>query len=167
MIDTGHVIRQLEMVADLLTIEGTHPLLSHSYRRAAAKLRDNLPKTIDDSLFDEEVTRLPGIRRDLAAHVIALGHNQHPNLLDTLSQSFPPTLAALLMLPDLGPRRVYLLYAELGIDTLDKLEAAANEGKLRRLPRFGPSLEQRLLKTIQHRRKTLAERHGTEKLQLC
>jgi hypothetical protein len=46
---------------------------------------------------------------------------------------------------DLGPKRVVQLQKELGIKTVDDLIKAAQEGKLRSLPRFSEHMEAKIL----------------------
>lgn len=151
-VDTTKVADQLDVIADLLTIEGANVLLSHSYRRVAARIKEIVPTPIEAAEFDRLILKIPGIGPDIISRIKTIAHEKHPNLLDVLSTIFPPTLTSLLLLPDLGPRRVNLLYNELGIDSIDDLEVAAAAGKLRPLPGFGPALEQRLLTTIKHRK---------------
>lgn len=47
-----------------------------------------------------------------------------------------------------GPRKVKIIYEELGIKNLDELEKAAEEGKIRKLPGFGEKTEKNILEGI-------------------
>jgi DNA polymerase/3'-5' exonuclease PolX len=47
-----------------------------------------------------------------------------------------------------GPKCVHLLHERLGIDTVDKLAAAAKKGKLRTAPDIGPGIEAKVLRAI-------------------
>ncbi len=152
LVDTVKVARQLDIIADLLAVDGASLLLSHSYRRVAARVRESLPAEMESKAFDDSIRKIPGVSRQIAARVRMIARDKHPNLLDILTRIFPPSLSSLLLLPDLGPRRVNLIYNELGISSIDELEVAAFAGKLRPLPGFGPVLEQRLLATIRQRK---------------
>ena len=58
---------------------------------------------------------------------------------DRLRAEVPPSLVELLQIPGLGPKTVRQLNAELGIETIDDLRAAAEAGRLRDAPRdVGP-----------------------------
>ena len=145
--------KQLELVADLLCIEGIHPLRSQSYRHAAHVVAEMLAKNLDTKTMEEQLSNTPGIGSELAAKITTLLDSGHLPLLDELSKDFPIELTALLKLPGLGPRRVKLLYTRLGIDRTEKLEEAAQAGLLRNLPGFGPGIEKKLLNAIKNRKK--------------
>ncbi len=159
MINAADAARQLDIVADLLTIAGADPLLGHCYRRVAARMREITSGTIGSGELEDIVLKMPGIGANIGAKILAVVRGERPNLLDAMGKMLPPALTSLLLLPGLGPRRVNLLYNELGIESIEQLELAAAAGKLRPLPGFGPALEQRLLVTIAHRKKSVAERY--------
>ena len=144
----AEIASQLDKVADLLDIEGANPFRVRAYRRAARSDR-----------------RTAAQRRRHAGHGRGpgrtAGHRQGPRRQDRGDRAgrasaapgragapVPPGITALLALPGLGPKRVHLLHEKLGIDTMDKLAAAAKAGKLRDVPGFGPGIEARLLRAI-------------------
>ena len=139
---------QLDKVADLLDIEGANPFRVRAYRRAA-RLIGELPRNVTDMLAEgEDLDELPGIGRDLADKIAVIAHGEHLPMLDKLAREVPPGITALLALPGVGPKRVHLLHERLGIDTVDKLAAAAKAGKLRTVPGIGPGIEAKVLRAI-------------------
>ncbi len=69
--------------------------------------------------------------------------------LNKLGEEVPTSLAELLKVPDLGPKKVRLFWQETGITTLAELEAAAQAGKLRDLPGMGAKSEAKILAGIE------------------
>ena len=67
---------------------------------------------------------------------------------DSVRRDFPVALASLLQVPGLGPGRARAVYQELGISTLDELEQAAREGRLREVPGFGPKAVDTLMANL-------------------
>src|SRR5690606_1168743 len=70
----------------------------------------------------------------------------------------------LLHLQGVGPKTVAMLYRELDIRTLDDLERAAREGRIRGLKGMGAKREAQILRALQERpkgagRRLLAEAH--------
>ncbi len=144
----AEIASQLDKVADLLDIEGANPFRVRAYRRAA-RLVGELPRNVADMLAaGEDLDELPGIGKDLAGKIAVIARGGHLPLLDELAREVPAGITALLALPGLGPKRVHLLHEKLGIDTIDKLQVAANAGRLRTVPGIGPGIEAKLLRAI-------------------
>src|SRR5208283_3426851 len=76
--------------------------------------------------------------------------------LEGLEMQVPPGLADWLQVSGLGPKKVALIWKELGITTLQELAAAAQEGKLRTLPGMGAKSEALIVRGIE----SLARRSG-------
>jgi DNA polymerase (family 10) len=68
--------------------------------------------------------------------------------LDELREETPEGLFEMLRLPGLGPARIWRIRDGLGIETVEALEAAARDGRLARLPRFGQKTADRVLRSI-------------------
>ncbi|NNF96334.1 MAG: DNA polymerase III, partial [Halobacteria archaeon] len=121
-------------MADLLEIEGANPFRVRAYRNAVRTIR-GLGRELGEMLADgEDLTRLPGIGKDLAAKIEEILATGHAKALDKLHKEVPASLEALLKIPGLGPKRVKVLYQELHIKTLKQLENAARRGQLSGLP---------------------------------
>ena len=135
-------------MADLLEIEEANPFRVRAYRNAARTIR-GLGRELGEMLADgEDLTRLPGIGKDLAAKIEEILATGHAKALDKLHKEVPASLEALLKIPGLGPKRVKALYKELQIKTLKQLENAARQGRLSALPGFGAKTEQRILEAV-------------------
>jgi DNA polymerase (family X) len=163
-VDNLAIARILAEIGDLLEIKGENPFKIRAYRNAAETIV-HTPGRIAD-LTPQERLAIPGIGKDLAAKIaeaIATGTiAYHQNLL----QEFPPTVLDLLHVQGIGPKTVALLYRELGIRTLDDLQRAAAEGRLRGLKGMGARKEQQILRSLEERsrvagRRLLAEAHDT------
>ncbi|MGB5179639.1 MAG: DNA polymerase/3'-5' exonuclease PolX [Gammaproteobacteria bacterium] len=141
-----------EEMADLLEIEDANPFRVRAYRNAARTVR-GLGQELSKMLAKgEDLTRLPGIGKDLAARIEEILATGHAKALETLHKEVPASLEALLRIPGLGPKRVKVLYEQSHIKTLKQLETAARRGRLQELPGFGAKSEQRILDTLGARR---------------
>jgi len=136
-------------MADLLEIEGDNPFRIRAYRNGARTLRE-LGRDIG-SLVEagEDITRLSGIGKNLAAKIHEYLQTGHCRSLDKLRRQLPADLTELLKLPGLGPKRVHALYHELDIHTHEQLERAARDGLIQQLPGFGAKTEARILAALQ------------------
>lgn len=137
-------------VADLLEIEGANPFRVRAYRTAAQTIR-SLPHALHELVADgEDLTELAGIGEDLAAKIEEIVSTGSLALLEELGRKTPQSLAILLELPGLGPRRVRALHETLGVRNLDDLARAVRAGRVRALPGFGAKTEQRIRDALAH-----------------
>jgi DNA polymerase (family 10) len=91
---------------------------------------------------------LPCLEDDLAAKIRDIIATGSTPLLSKLRKRIPPALTELLHIPGLGPKRVKTLYHELDIHTIEQLQRAALDGRIRSLPGFGLKAEQHILQTL-------------------
>lgn len=129
---------KLEEAADLLTEQGANPFRVRAYRRAAQTLR-RLREPVTAILAAEGVEgleRLPGIGVRFARAIreaVRLGY--FPMLERLRGESDPVRL--LESVPGIGPRLGARLHEEMGLSTLEDLEAAAHDGRLEEIAGFG------------------------------
>lgn len=135
-------------IADLLALEEANPFRVRAYRTAARNIRGLDRELAQSVAADEDLTKLPGIGKDLAARIKEIVRTGHAATLDQLHKEVPAGLEALLKIPGLGPKRVKALYDTLHIKTPKQLEQAARSGRLQQLPGFGAKTAQRILQTI-------------------
>jgi DNA polymerase (family 10) len=137
-----------DRMAALLEIQGANPFRVRAYRNAAQTL-GGLPRSVADMLEEEEdLSRLPGIGKDLAAKIAEFIDTGHLAALEELEKEVPAGLVDLTRLPGLGPKRVKVLHEELGIRDLTDLERAATKHLIRELSGFGAKTEQRILEAL-------------------
>ena len=136
-------------IADLLEIEGANPFRVRAYRNAARTVqalgRD--AATLVEEGF--ELTRLPGIGKDLAGKIQEIVRTGRCAELTNLHKRTPAALSVLLKVPGLGPKRVATLHQQLGINTPKQLLRAVRQGRVRELEGFGAKTEQRIREAIE------------------
>jgi DNA polymerase (family 10) len=154
------IARVLTQIGDLLEIKGENAFKIRAYRNAAETVANETANVAEMS--PPERMRLPGIGKDISAKIGELVETgvirYHQDLLD----EFPPTVLDLLNLQGIGPKTVARLYGALGISTLEGLEAALREGRLRDLKGFGARKEAQLLKAIDEQRRVAGRRLAAE-----
>src|SRR4029079_16008941 len=148
--------RILREIADLLEIKNENPFKIRAYRNGG-DIAANHPHEL--SQLDESGLReIPGIGKDLAARIREIAVSGDAEFHRELIAEFPPTILDLLHLQGVGPKTVATLYRELGVRTIDDLEAAARDGRIRALHGMGPKKETLILKALDER-KRFAGRH--------
>ena len=135
-------------MADLLEVESANPFRVRAYRNAARTVRGYGREMAELVSEDFDLTTLPGIGKDLAAKIKEILSTGTAAALKKLHKEVPASLEELLKIPGLGPKRVKILYHTLEIRTLEQLEKAAREGRIKELAGFGSKTEQHILEII-------------------
>lgn len=143
-------------VADLLEIKGVR-FKPHAYRRAAQAI-ETLPEDIADVTREGRLDEVPGVGKGIAGKVREVVETGDLAYLSSLREELPEGVQELTRIEGIGPKKAIALSRELGIRTVDDLEAAAKAGRIRDLPGFGEKTEQNILASIRMS-KTARERH--------
>jgi len=154
--DNQAIARILREIADLLEIKDANPFKIRAYRNGAdiAASHPHELNTLDEAGLRE----IPGIGKDLATRIREIAETGDAAFHRELVAEFPPTILDLLHLQGVGPKTVAMLYRELAVRTIDELEAAAKDGRVRSLRGMGPKKEALILKALEER-KRFAGRH--------
>jgi len=137
-----------QTIANLLEIKGEVIYKILAYRKAADSLRD-YGGNVYDVWHEGKLTDIPGVGKAISEKINELYTTGHLEFHDKLSAEVPPSLAELLEVPDLGPKKIALFWKELGITDLAGLEAAARAGDLQSLPGMGKKSEAKILAGIE------------------
>lgn len=132
------VARSLREMAALLDAQGDNPFRVAAYRRAADTV-GQLPGPVRDIHATAGIAgldALPGIGPRIAAAIAELLDTGHWQQLERLRGSADPE-ALFRTIPGVGPALAVRLHDELGVDTLEALEAQARLGRLQALPGIG------------------------------
>src|SRR5215471_4021363 len=129
---------RLNEVARLLDEQGANQFRVRAYQRAAETLK-NLKRPVDKLVKAggiEALQKLPGIGPGLARSIEQFALTGRLPTLERLRGESDP-MAALASVSGIGARLAERLHSELGITTLEELEAAAHDGRLAEVPGFG------------------------------
>lgn len=154
--DNLGIARVLREVADLLEIKGDNPFKIRAYRNGG-DIVANHPHDLA-ALDAGGLREIPGIGKDLATRILEIAGTGDCAYHRELIAEFPPSVLDMLRLQGVGPKTVATLYRELGVGTLDDLEAACTSGRVRAIKGMGPKKESLILKALAER-KRYAGRH--------
>lgn len=143
-------------IADLLEFKDGDAFKVRAYRKAAQAV-ELWPEEIGGVAGAGRLTAIPGIGKATAEKILELLTTGQIEYLEELRRAIPPGVRDLTRVSGLGARTAELLYARLGIDSLDRLELAARQGELRDLPGIGVRKEAAVLAALE-RLKARSER---------
>ncbi len=137
----------LEELGDLYELDGAivHRVLA--YRTAARSVRD-ASVSVAALARAGRASELAGIGATLQEKILALVQTGAIPAAERLRAQFPAGLVAVTRLPGLGAKRARLLHSELGVDSLEKLQEAASQQRIRTVRGLGPKLEERVLAAL-------------------
>jgi DNA polymerase (family 10) len=144
------IARIFSEIADLLEIKSENPFKIRAYRNASETIAHATDKLA--YLNEEQLRAIPGIGKDLAAKIREIAETGEARYHRDLLMQFPTTILDLLHLQGVGPKTVALLYTELGVKTIEELEAACADGRVRELKGLGPKKEQLILRACAERK---------------
>jgi DNA polymerase (family 10) len=145
--DKKAVADVLEQIAAFLELRGENPFRIRAFRtaaRAIASFGGDLRQGLDDGSLAAAKGVGPATLQ-IAAELINTGR---AGLLEELREQVPPGLVEMLSIAGLGVAKIRQIHDVLGVDSLPELEAAAMDGRLARLPRFGQKTSENILKSI-------------------
>jgi len=146
------VAEQLELLADLLEIEGQAAFRVLAYRRAAQRVRDT-GGPVAQLALDGKAKELPGIGATIQDKIVQIVNTGEIEALAKRRKTIPPEVVDFLRIPGLGPKTVRKIWQDLGVSTLADLKAAARDQRLRTLPGLGAKVEENILKSVGRKKK--------------
>jgi len=151
------VARILYEIAELLDLEGVQ-FKPRAYRRAAQAV-ESCSTAIEELAAEGRLSELSGVGQAIAKKIEEIVQTGKLAYHEELKEKLPVDLFALTQVDGMGSKTAKLLYEELGVRSLDDLEAVAREGKIRAIKGLGEKTEDKILRG-------LSEARGVEKREL-
>jgi DNA polymerase (family X) len=145
------VAEQLELLADILELEGEAAYRVLAYRRAAARVRET-SGLVAELALGGRAKELAGIGKTIEEKIVQIVDDGEIHALTKHKALVPPDVVEFTRLPGLGPKTARKIWQELGVTTLPDLKAAAQAERLRALPGLGAKLEERIVQELSAKR---------------
>ncbi|WP_329312672.1 MULTISPECIES: DNA polymerase/3'-5' exonuclease PolX [unclassified Streptomyces] len=136
----------LQEYADLIAISGGDAFKARAYEKAARAVGGH---PADVAGLDAKALReIPHVGRSIADKIVEyLGTGRVPDI-EASRAAVPAGVRELTAIPGLGPRKALVLYEQLGISSVEQLQEAVRQERLRDLKGFGEQTEQNILHGI-------------------
>jgi DNA polymerase (family 10) len=155
--DKDQVADILEDIGLLLELKGENPFKTRAYNNAARTIQQ-LDEPLATIVAENRLGGIKGIGEALQQKITELVTTGSLKYYEELKASIAPGLRDLLEIPGLGPKKIKAMQDKLGIDSVEKLEAACQAGTVAALAGFGEKTQANLLAGIE-RRRTYASKH--------
>jgi DNA polymerase (family 10) len=139
------VAKLLHEFGQRMALRGGNPYRAKAYTRAAENLLA-LIEPLEDLVAQERLKEIPGVG-DAIAGIVAKLHltGDHPSL-QSMRKEMPSGALEMLSIPGLRPDKVLKIYKELGVSSLNELEKAATEDRLKSVKGLGAALQSKSCK---------------------
>jgi DNA polymerase (family 10) len=155
--DKDRVAEILNEIGTLLELKGENPFKTRAYANAARTL-ETLDEPLEKVIAENRLGEIKGIGEALQKKITELVTTDRLAYYEDLKASIPAGLVELLQIPGLGPKKAKALNDQLGIASIEQLEAACKAGAVAELAGFGEKTQSKILEGIQFRR-NYAARH--------
>ncbi|MEM1043318.1 MAG: PHP domain-containing protein [Bacteroidota bacterium] len=152
-----HIARRLKQTADLIELTGGNAFRARAYA-GAARAVDRMDEAVLQLVEQGDLNGVQGIGKGIAAEIDVLVETGSLPSLDRIVESLPPGLLDVLRVKGLGPKKVRTLWTDLGVTSLDALEAAAASGQIASLSGFGTKTQTSILGSIERLKQYRARR---------
>jgi DNA polymerase (family 10) len=149
--DNQAVAQVFADIATLLQLKGESVFKIRAYTRAA-DVFEHLPGQIALLARDEELLKeIPGIGDAIASKTHELVTTGKMQYFENLRGEFAPGLLEIMTVPEVGPKTALRAAEDLGVESIDDLEAAIRDGSFATLPRVGKKKAASILRHIETR----------------
>ena len=143
---------RLDEVARLLADQGANRFRVQAYHQAATLLR-GLAEPVSEIFAREALAgleKLPGVGESIARSIRDILQHGRLAMLDRLRGEHDP-IALLTSVPGIGKALAWKLHDDLGLETLEELEAAAHDGRLESIAGLGAKRLAGIRDSLAHR----------------
>lgn len=130
--DNAEISDVLTRIADLLEAQAANPFRIRAYRRASQSVRSHADSIAKLALSEdsEDLEAIPAIGTSIAASIRELVHTGSLGLLERISGNTSPE-DLFSSIAGVGQKLAHRIHADLDIETLEEMELAAHDGRLR------------------------------------
>jgi DNA polymerase (family X) len=151
------VAEQLELLADLLELEGEASFRVLAYRRAATRIRETAGSVAELALAGR-AKELQGIGKTIEEKIVQVVEDGEMHALTKRKKIIPAEVVSFMRLPGLGPKTAARIWRELNVTTIEELKQAAEREQLRTLAGLGAKTEERILKALAEKKEEPSDR---------
>ncbi|MGJ8642944.1 MAG: DNA polymerase/3'-5' exonuclease PolX [Luteolibacter sp.] len=134
----------LEKIALLLELKGENPFKVRAYRQGAEVVL-SMEEDVVELAKNDELKGIKGIGEALRDKLGEMAKTGALGFYEKLKAEFPETVFEIFEVQGLGPKKIKALYDKLGVDSLEKLKTACEEGKVAELPGFAVKTQTKIL----------------------
>jgi len=146
-LENKQIIKVLKNTAKLMELHGENDFKVKSYRSAINSLeRFNKSLAVMDV---QDLQQVEGVGKSLAQAIYQINEQGSFEIFDDLSEKTPEGILEMMQLSGFGPKKIKLIWEELGIEKLEDLLIACQENRISGLKGFGNKTQEKLQEAVE------------------
>lgn len=141
------IARSLRLLSQLMELHNENPFKIKSVANAAFKV-DKLPYAISSKTI-EEIEKIDGLGKSMSAKVWELLQTGTLVDLQNILSATPEGIVEMLGIKGIGPKKIIVIWKDLGIENIGELYYACNENRLIEAKGFGLKTQEEIKKVIE------------------
>jgi DNA polymerase (family 10) len=145
-LDHKAILNRLKLCIQLLELHEENPFKIRSYQgglNALERLEGDLME-----LSEQELAQVPGIGKSILEAIQSLKSSGSFSTLDALLEQTPTGVLEILQVKGLGPKKVQVLWKELGLTSTHELMEACQSGKVAQTKGFGEKTQETIIQNL-------------------
>jgi DNA polymerase (family X) len=147
MVDKFEIARILDECGTLLELKGENPFRSRAYHTAARAI-EQYEGDFSEAITKNTLTQIAGIGDTIRDKINEIATTGKLAFHEKLLADLPAGIGDLLRVGGLGPKKIKILYDQLGIKTVADLQAACERGDVAKIKGFGDKTQTKILEGI-------------------
>jgi DNA polymerase (family 10) len=145
--DNYAIADQFSLLAKLMDIHGENSFKAKSYASAAFAI-EKFPERLAD-LTEQQISKIKSIGDSAGKKVAEIVQTGALKVLQDLILETPEGVLEMMNIKGLGPKKIYTLWKEIGIDSITDLETACIQNRIAQKKGFGEKTEAKILESIE------------------
>ena len=141
------IANQFSLLSKLMDIHGENNFKSKTYSVVSYKITQ---LTVDlQTLSEEKISEINGIGEAIAKKIVEIISTGKMKILEDLILKTPPGIFEMLKIKGIGPKKISVIWKEMGIENIGELLYACNENRLLHFPGFGKKTQENVIESIE------------------
>lgn len=142
----SEIADHFSLLSKLMDIHGEDAFRAKNYGIASYHI-DKLPRQASE-MDDAELFSMKGIGKSTGTKIKELQETGKLEALEEIISQTPPGILEMMQIKGLGPKKISVIWKQMGIETVGELEYACNENRLASFKGFGGKTQQSILDNL-------------------
>ncbi len=151
------IAKTFQYLGNIMELHGENPYKIRSYQNAYIQLRKQ-PKLLIE-MDQSEIEGLKGIGKAISGKIRELVDTGSMDAIKKYEEITPEGVREMLHIKGFGPKKIKVIWNEMGVETIGELLYACNENRLVELKGFGQKTQEDLIQKLEYFQKSKNKFH--------